>query len=159
MILAVTGTRLGWEVRVDDRTRRTLLAVLVACAVLLAPTAARAGDDGSGSESRPLSLELGTMTFDASRQFHLFAGVAVAPEPWQRGTGIAVGATPPHLTVPQLSPLRLAFSLDDVGRPRLQVVDLRPLSWDDLDGWQKMGVVLSYASAAAGAGYFLSKLF
>ncbi len=140
--------------------RWSMLLAAVAGAVLLVGVPCPAAEEGDGvAADRPLSLELGALTFDASPQFHLFRGLAVAPEPWRRGAGAAAGGMAPHVAVPQLSPLRLAFALDDVGRPRLQVVDLRPVSWDDLDGWQKMGLVLSYASAAAGAGYFVSRLF
>ena len=37
--------------------------------------------------------------------------------------------------------------------------DFSPRTWDDLDGWEKTGLVVSGASAAAGLGYLLYQLF
>jgi hypothetical protein len=36
---------------------------------------------------------------------------------------------------------------------------LRPLTWEDLDPWEKTGLVVTYASAVFGAAYLLYSLF
>ena len=38
-------------------------------------------------------------------------------------------------------------------------ITFKPLTWDDLDGWEKAGLVASYASSVVGAAYFLYSLF
>lgn len=38
-------------------------------------------------------------------------------------------------------------------------ITFKPLTWDDLDAWEKTGLVVSYASSVVGAVYFLYSLF
>jgi len=38
-------------------------------------------------------------------------------------------------------------------------ITFKPLTWDDLDAWEKAGLVASYASSVVGAAYFLYSLF
>lgn len=38
-------------------------------------------------------------------------------------------------------------------------ITFKPLTWDDLDAWEKTGLVVSYASSVVGAAYFLYSLF
>ena len=58
----------------------------------------------------------------------------------------------------------LVFSPDQDRVPEgLQItfkpLTFKPLTWDDLDGWEKTGAVLSYTSSVVGAAYLLYWLF
>jgi len=44
------------------------------------------------------------------------------------------------------------------GRPRVLLLGPLQRDWDDLDGWEKFGVVLQTAAAAAAAVHFAGKL-
>jgi hypothetical protein len=53
----------------------------------------------------------------------------------------------------------LIFMTDQNRVPESQRITIKPLTWDDLDGWEKTGLVVSYASSVVGAAYFLYSLF
>jgi len=53
----------------------------------------------------------------------------------------------------------LTYMTDQNRVPEGLRITIKPLTWDDLDGWEKAGLVASYASSVVGAAYFLYSLF
>lgn len=53
----------------------------------------------------------------------------------------------------------LTFMTDQTGVPEGLQMSFRPLTWDDLDAWEKAGLVVSYTSAVVGAAYLFYSLF
>lgn len=53
----------------------------------------------------------------------------------------------------------LTYMADQHRVPESLQITFKPLTWDDLDGWEKAGLVASYASSVVGAAYFLYSLF
>jgi len=53
----------------------------------------------------------------------------------------------------------LTYMADQNQVPEALKISFKPLTWDDLDGWEKAGLVASYASSVVGAAYFLYSLF
>jgi len=53
----------------------------------------------------------------------------------------------------------LTYMADQDRVPEGLQITFKPLTWDDLDGWEKAGLVASYASSVVGAAYFLYSLF
>ena len=53
----------------------------------------------------------------------------------------------------------LTYMADQNRVPESLQITFKPLTWDDLDGWEKAGLVASYASSVVGAAYFLYSLF
>ena len=53
----------------------------------------------------------------------------------------------------------LTYMADQNRVPEGLQITFKPLTWDDLDGWEKAGLVASYASSVVGAAYFLYSLF
>ena len=53
----------------------------------------------------------------------------------------------------------LRFSTDQNRVPEGLRIYVRPLAWDDLDPWEKTGLVVTYASSVFGAAYLLYSLF
>ena len=61
-------------------------------------------------------------------------------------------------TVALLTPSLIYLTGQDRVPKDLQIT-FKPLTWDDLDAWEKTGLVVSYASSVVGAAYFLYSLF
>jgi len=53
----------------------------------------------------------------------------------------------------------LTYMADQNRVPESLQITFKPLTWDDLDPWEKAGLVASYASSVVGAAYFLYSLF
>jgi hypothetical protein len=53
----------------------------------------------------------------------------------------------------------LTYMADQNRVPASLQISFKPLTWDDLDAWEKAGLVASYASSVVGAAYFLYSLF
>jgi hypothetical protein len=53
----------------------------------------------------------------------------------------------------------LTYMADQNQVPEALKISFKPLTWDDLDPWEKAGLVASYASSVVGAAYFLYSLF
>ena len=53
----------------------------------------------------------------------------------------------------------LTYMADQDQVPEALKISFKPLTWDDLDPWEKAGLVASYASSMVGAAYFLYSLF
>jgi hypothetical protein len=111
-------------------------------------------DGATGEHSLGLDLEL--VELSAEREFHLF------PELRGSGDGEMVrlgqlasapsGNPPPGLEprIPlTLTPV-LTFDLADPGKTDLRLFRVDRKTWDELDTWEKIGLVTSYASAVAG---------
>jgi hypothetical protein len=153
---------------------RSLLAVLLTAGLVLlgpgaglaqeavAPPAALAPGDVPPPENA-FQLGLANLSGPWPDRFLLFndfwvadAAVALcgAPTSWGGAQGIA-----PHQLV-GLRALGLGVRFDEaVGADGTRHLVLAPLyrDWDDLDGWEKFGLVLQYAGAAAAIGHFVGK--
>ncbi len=108
-----------------------------------------------GVQQRPLSLELELVDLTGGREFHLFPELGGAADGDMLRLGQLASASsnpPPGLDPPiplTLTPV-LTFDLADPGKTDLRLFKLDRKSWDELDTWEKIGLVTSYASAVAG---------
>ena len=128
-----------------------------------APPNALAPADGPPPEN-DFQLGLGNLSGPWPDRFLLFndfwvAEAAVAlygvPTSWGGAQGTA-----PHQLV-GLRAMGLGVRFDEaVGPDGKRRVVLSPLyrDWDDLTGWEKFGLTLQYAGAAAAIGHFVGKL-
>jgi hypothetical protein len=153
---------------------RSLLAVVLGAATALAVPVAGLAQE-TGHPSSPLApadippptdgFRLGVRNLSGSwpDRFVLFndfwsAEVSVAlggvPSFW----GVSDGPDPQQLV--GLGALGLGVRLDEeVGPDGARRVVFSPLyrGWDDLTGWEKFGLTLQYAGAAAAIGHFVGK--
>jgi hypothetical protein len=52
----------------------------------------------------------------------------------------------------------LVYSPEERPIPDDLRINLKPRTWGDLSGWEKLGVVVSYAGSVAGAAYLVSRV-
>jgi hypothetical protein len=102
-----------------------------------------------------LGLELELVDLSAEQEFRLFRelGGAADGDMFRLGQLASASANPPPGLDPPipltLTPV-LTFDLADPGKTDLRLFKLDRKSWDELDTWEKIGLVTSYASAVAG---------
>lgn len=152
---------------------RVLVAMVLAAVAALGPTAARAQDAGAvavppASAATPpestFELGLANLSGPWPDRFLLFgdhwsAEVAVALRGVPSAWGGAQTGAPQRLVGLRGFGLGVRFGegTGPDGRPRLVLAPLYR-DWDDLDGWEKLGLALQYAGAAAAIGHFVGKL-
>jgi hypothetical protein len=151
-----------------------LVLLVVPAGVLAEPPALR--DDGAAAAAEPAqprrSFSLGLADLlpppDQREAFAVLTEQRLARwdaplgrlEHTIRSQGMLVLPQPLSKRVPIMASYRLAAELDPSGVPRLRLVnDFRPLTWDDLDGWEKAGFVLQQAAAAYALVHFLDTIF
>jgi len=123
-------------------------------AVLLAVTTWARADESAPEPTLGLGLEL--VDFSGERQLHLFPELAGAGDGEMVRLGQLASAPssnpPPGLDPPiplTLTPV-MTFDLADPGKTELRLFRVDRKTWDELDTWEKIGLVTSYASAVAG---------
>jgi len=153
--------------------RRRGIAFALALALVVAPVAAAAPPEDA--ENRDLAVEVvaGMPLERATRAFTLELG---APTGRTGNFSLGLLATsdgryrfdrievigpqsPPVLAGLTSWSVGTTFNLGfEGGRPRVLALGPLQRDWEDLDGWEKFGVVLQTAAAAAAAVHFAGKL-
>lgn len=90
---------------------------------------------------------------EVEQRFRLFGG---------RDGGPVVADEPPTVArsadgEPTLT-ASLVYSPDEMPIPDDLRINLKPRTWGDLDGWERLGVVLGYAGTVAGAAYIAKRI-
>ena len=109
-----------------------------------------------GRDVTPASSSVFTLDVELGREpgFRLFPGGDLGPtEMIPHSAELSC----PKPTVSLLASLTYVTDQDRV--PEGLQITFEPLTWDDLDGWEKTGLVVSYASSVVGAAYLLYYLF
>jgi len=113
--------------------------------------AAGVGREVTSASSPGFSLDI---ELDNEPRFHVLS---------ERDLGPAEAMTPPvESQGPEVVALLTPSLIYLTGQDRVPVdlqITFKPLTWDDLDAWEKTGLVVSYASSVVGAAYFLYSLF
>ena len=52
----------------------------------------------------------------------------------------------------------MVFTANQSEVPEHMRISLKPRTWDELDGWEKAGVILGEAASIAGAAYIISRI-
>jgi len=124
-----------------------------------APSGAAGGDLRS---SGPID---GVTETAGSRHFDLGLDREVEPRFRLFGTrdgGTAMSPTSPAATAGSsgttLLTASLVYSVEEHPVPDDLRINLKPRTWGDLSGWEKLGVVASYAGTVAGAAYLVSRV-
>lgn len=135
---------------------RTFVRAVVACALLTSTALTPVNWADGTTEERSLSLDLELVDLSAEQEFRLFPDLGGAGDGEMARLGQLASATssnpPPGLDPPiplTLTPV-LTFDLAEPGKTELRLFRVDRKTWDELDTWEKIGLVTSYASAVAG---------
>ena len=152
---------------------RSLLAVLLVTVMVLAnPGAAQEAGKlplsispvPPGAPSPVLGLGLATLSDPWPGRLTLFNDywmLDLAVVIWGPPTLFGTAADAGRPVIARLRSFSLGMRFDEkVGADGRRVLVLAPLArdWDDLTGWEKFGLTLQYAGAAAAIGHFVSKV-
>ena len=157
---------------IEDMRRRGIALVLL-LVLAAAPLAGAAPPDGRMPEEQKVDQPPEARLERAPRTFTLELGA-----PAGLGVGFSLGLVASRdgryrfdvvdLTGPEDPPVLAGLTSWSVGttfnlgfeggRPRVLVLGPLQRDWEDLDGWEKFGVVLQTAAAAAAAVHFAGKL-
>jgi len=123
--------------------------------------AAETSEEAAGPIAATFALNLSRMDFDSPGSFSLFSTTPVAGRSTHRLLPSRERVIPGErrrASGPEGLSAALAWNAGDRTPDGLHF-DFSVKTWDDLDGWEKTGLVMSRASAAAGIGYLLYQLF
>lgn len=144
---------------------RRVLALVLAMATVVGP--ATAADEVAGPAAEvwrgeeaaappAFALDLEAVAFAPPGRFELFAGEGEWGDGLERlgaFAGRAAENPPPGMDPPLALALRpvLVFDFAEPGAAEAPLFKIDRKTWDELDTWEKIGLVTSYASAVAGA--------